>query len=106
MASFAEALADLDLAIEHSLSDQLGSFQPRQGAVVPSLRLQVDVNLQFEGADGVFQTQAVGITLRKASVGTVRRGDLFTLANGQQLQVDQSVSDDGYWLTLACMEAP
>lgn len=106
MASFAEALTDLDLAIEQSLSDQLGSFQPRQGAAVPGLSLQVDVNLQFEGADGVFQTQAVGITVRKASVGTVRRGDLFILASGKQLQVEQPVSDDGYWLTLACMEAP
>lgn len=106
MASFGDLIDDMDDMIMASLTDGHGDYRDANGLPVASgIGLIVDRNLQHAGANGVFLSSAVGITCRRAAVGSICRGGLFVF-DGVRYQVEDIIEDDGHMLTAACMEVP
>lgn len=106
MVGFADLIDEMDGAIMASLKDGHGDYRDANGLQVASgIELIVDRNLQRAGANGVFMSSAVGITCRRAAVGSICRGGLFVL-DAVRYQVEDIIEDDGHMLTAACMEVP
>ncbi len=104
MAGFGKALASMDAAIEASLSDDLGDyFDPTGQPVVRDLKLMIDHELMINGAEGVFRSDAVGITWRKVALAKVAQGGQFVVGRCRYI-VEQTISDDGHFITAACLE--
>lgn len=105
MASFGEALEAMDDAIEASLGDGCASYQPpAAGAgLVAGIKVMVDHALANGGAGGGFQGNVVGITWRKRDLAGVDKGGVWRHA-GRRYIVDDTIADDGDWLTAACLE--
>jgi hypothetical protein len=105
MAGFGSALASMDAAIEASLSDDLGDYVDPSGLpVVRGLKVMIDHELMINGAEGVFRSDAIGITWRKSSLEKVAKGGRFSVG-GCRFVVEDTLSDDGRWITAACMES-
>jgi hypothetical protein len=105
MAGFGNALAGMDAAIEASLSDGLGDYvDPSGQPVVRDLKLMLDHELMINGAEGVFRSDAIGITWRKAALPKVAKGGRFSIGACRYV-VEDTLSDDGRWITAACMES-
>lgn len=86
------------------LNDGCGSYTPpRGGAPTCDIQLIVDHNLERAGAEGVFRTDATGITFRKVCLARVERGGMFEWC-GRRFIVEDEISDDGHVVTVACME--
>jgi hypothetical protein len=95
----------LKSAVAH-LNDGTADYQPPgTNPEVTGIDVIVDHNLLQNGADGVFRSNAVGISWRKEQLGSVVRGGVFT-HNGASYVVEDTVSDDGHMITVACMVAP
>lgn len=103
MAGFGAALAKMDAAIMSSLNDGNGEYREPSVPPVSDVELIIDFNLQQAGPDGLFTTEAVGITWRKSALASVRRGGVFYFQK-RRFVVEVIVSDDGYMLTAACLE--
>lgn len=105
MATFADALDDMDSMIMSSLNDGCGDYFDAAGrCVARGVELIVDRNLQRVGPEGgVFITEQTGIQFRRCAIDTVARGGLFVHGNRRYL-VEEEIDDDGNWVTVACME--
>ena len=99
---FSRALARLNSVGASRLADSLGTYQPAVGALVPDLQLQIDRNIQLVGADERFQVGLVAITCARSEVGVVARGGVFSVG-AESWTVDEILSDDGHFITAACM---
>jgi hypothetical protein len=73
--------------------------------VVPGIDVMVERNLMQNGADGVFRSNAVGISWRTAQLSGVSRGGVFTHC-GASYVVEDVITDDGHMITAACMVQP
>ena len=99
---FSRALARLNSVGASRLADSIGTYQPAVGALVPDLQLQIDRNIQLAGADERFQVGLVAITCAKSELGAVARGGVFS-AGAESWTVSEILSDDGHFITAACM---
>lgn len=104
--AFADLVNDIDAMLMSSLNDGKGDYFDSAGIpVAQGIELIIDRNLQQAGPDGVFLSNAVGITCRNVEVGGVNRGGLFVIG-GDRFVVETIIADDGHMLTAACMESP
>lgn len=88
------------------LNDGCATYQSPQGSLIASdVQVLVDYNLQMAGAEGMFLTEQVGITWRKASLPSAGRGGIFT-HSGKRYVIEDVIADDGHMITAACMVAP
>lgn len=102
--SFGAALDEADAAIMESLSDGEGDFVHPDGTVIRNVPLMLDHNLQLNGPEGMFRSDAVAITWRRAAVPcVVGRGGMFVYRARRYL-VEDILDDDGHLATAACME--
>lgn len=97
---FASAIGRLHQVAQRRLADAVGDFHPKEGAPVSNLDLQVDRDLSYEGADGIFVSGKVGITWLKCDLGGAVRGDLFVVGT-ERFQVDRLLVNDGHVITAA-----
>lgn len=89
-----------------SLNDGHGDYFDDTGMpVVQGIELIVDHNLQRVGADGVFLSNAIGITWNKADLAGVSRRGRFVIG-GVSYTVEEPIADDGGMATAACMVTP
>lgn len=105
MASFGEAIDDMDDAIMSSLGDGCATYQPPDIGCQPVMGIEVMVDhaIANAGAGGGFQGSVVGITWRKRALAGVDKGGIWTHGQRRYI-VDDTVADDGEWLTAACLE--
>ena len=99
---FSRALGRLNSVGASRLADSLGAYQPAVGPLVQDLQLQIDRNIQLAGADERFQVGMVAITCAKAELGAVARGGVFSVG-AESWTVSDLLSDDGHFITAACM---
>lgn len=105
MATFADRMDSMDAKIMSSLNDGRGDYLDASGrCCARGIELIVDHNLERVGPDGaVFQTNAVGITFQRAALNKIDRGGVFQ-HNSKRYVVEDEISNDGQWITAACME--
>lgn len=78
---------------------------PAGGAVVSGVEVIIDHNLMQNGPEGVFRSDAVGITWRKAQLAAAQRGGVFAFGDAAYV-VEETITDDGHMITAACMVQP
>ncbi len=106
MASFGDMLEAMDEQIMASFADATGKYMdPSTGQVHCGIELIVDHNLQQAGPDGLFLTDAVGLTWRRTALSCAARGGVFTLGP-TRYTVEDIIADDGYMVTAACQVQP
>jgi hypothetical protein len=89
-----------------SLNDGCATYQGPAGSVpLGGVEVLVDYNLQRAGPEGIFITDQVGITWRKAALPSAGRGGVFT-HSGKRYLVEDVIADDGHMITAACMVMP
>ncbi|NPW12647.1 hypothetical protein HPS00_32605, partial [Pseudomonas aeruginosa] len=79
---------------QQRLSDAVGEFRGIGRPPIRGIPLQVDRNLTYEGPDGVFITDKVGISWLAKDVPTASRGDLFVIGSSRYL-VEKLIANDG-----------
>ena len=88
------------------LNDGCADYQGQNGTLVfQGLTVIIDRNLMQSGPEGMFRSDAVGVSWRKCQLATVVRGGIFTYG-GERLVVEDVISDDGHMVTAACMVQP
>lgn len=88
------------------LNDGCAQYQSHDGAPAQSgVTVIIDRNLMQSGPEGMFRSDAVGVSWRKCQLATVVRGGIFTYG-GERLVVEDVIADDGHMVTAACMVQP
>lgn len=104
--SFAALTGDMDAAVMSSLGDGLANYFNSAGApAATDLEVIVDHGLERVGAEGIFRTDAIGVTWRKSLLPAVERGGFF-VHESKRLVVEDTIFDDGHMITAACMVTP
>lgn len=105
MAGFGEAVDRMDDAIMSVLGDGCATYQPPDigRPLVRGIEVMVEHTIAYAGAGGGFQGSVVGITWRKRFLAGVDKGGIWTHGQRRYI-VDDTVMDDGEWLTAACLE--
>lgn len=99
---FGRSLARLHSLSAARLSDVVGSYQCGSSLPVLDIDLMVDRGVSLEGAEGIFRANTVAITWPAAVLPSVVRGGLFTVGK-ERFSVEDTIADDGYYLTAICM---
>lgn len=99
LARFAKAQARLHRICADRLADSIGSFQSPGCQPVHDLKLLIDRNLQYAGADGTFMTDAIGITFFCTDLKSADRGDVFEVGC-ERFLVERVIEDDGHAITV------
>ena len=104
--AWAEMRDRMHRSVVGQLKDGTAQYTGRTGApVVADVEVLVDRNLMQTGPDGMFRSDAVGVTWRKEQLQAVERGGVF-LFGAERLVVEDTISDDGQMATAACMVQP
>lgn len=98
---FGRALSRLHSVSAARLSDSIGSYQCGSAPPVLDIELMVDRGVSLEGADSMFRANTVAITWPAVAMSSVVRGGIFTVG-AERFLVDDTVADDGYFLTAIC----
>ena len=93
----------MDRAVMAKLNDGAAQYcgpgmQPR------SVTVMVERNLVQNGPDGLFRSDSTGFSWRKAELDGVQRGGIFIFERCRYV-VEEIISDDGHFVTAACMES-
>ncbi len=97
---------EIDAVVMTALKDGYGDYFASAGMPVAlGIELMVEPNLQRVGPEGVFLSDAIGITWRKAALAAVTRGGFFKF-DGKRYIVEETIADDGQWVSAACMVMP
>lgn len=95
--------ADIDADVMSALKDGQATYTGRNGEVpVPGVSVMIDRDVDLTGAGDAFQGCTVAITFNKAELCTAARGGLFTFGS-ERFTFEKALSDDGKWVTAACM---
>lgn len=98
--------AEIDAAVMAALNDGAADYANAAGQPVASgVTVIIDRNIERAGPDGMFIAIPLAITWRKADLPEVHRGGVFAIGTATYV-VERPVSDDGHFITAACMEAP
>lgn len=88
------------------LNDGCAQYQGADGSPVCTIpEVIIDRNLMQSGAEGMFRSEAVGVSWRKCLLATVDKGGVFTHC-GERLVVEDIIADDDHIVTAACMVIP
>ena len=91
---------------QSTFSDGLADYVGTGGApAVTGVSVVIDRNLMQAGAEGMFRSDAVGVSWLKSAFAGAARGGVFTLS-GESFIVDEIIADDGHSVTAACMVQP
>lgn len=89
-----------------ALKDGTAQYHGRDGVPVGDpIEVIIDYNLMRAGPEGMFPTEAVGVTWRKPLLAYAERGGFF-LHEGRKFVVEEPLTDDGHMISVACMEMP
>lgn len=69
-----------------------------------TITVMVERNMVQNGPEGLFRSESTGFTWLKSQLDTSPRGAIFAF-EGCRYVVEEVVSDDGYFVTAACMES-
>lgn len=69
-----------------------------------TVTVMVERNMVQNSPEGLFRSESTGFTWRKIELDTATRGATFKFA-GCRYVVEEVVSDDGHFVTAACMES-
>ncbi|RYJ63244.1 head-tail joining protein [Pseudomonas songnenensis] len=69
-----------------------------------SVTVMIERNLVQNGPEGLFRSDATGFTWRKAELEGAERGAILIFDRCRYV-VEETVSDDGHFVTVACMES-
>lgn len=106
MDRFGSMVARMDARIQARLGNGTAQYTGKAGApVVADIEVIVDHNLMQNGPDGLFRSNAVGITWRKEQLQQAERGGVFLFGAASYL-IEDTISDDGHMVTAACMVQP
>lgn len=98
--------AEIDAAVMAALNDGAADYANAAGKTVASgVTVIIDRNIERPGPDGLFIAIPLAVTWRKADLAEVQRGGTFSVG-GTRYVIERPVSDDGHFITAACMEAP
>lgn len=101
---WAGLLERMDSRVMAALTDGTADYATATGVPVASgVSVMVDRNLEHAGPDGMFITVPIAVTWRKAELSEVHRGGVFTVGAASYI-VEQPISDDGQFITAACMD--
>lgn len=102
---FGALVDDMDAAIIASLNDGTADYAAATGIpVAAGITVIIERNLERVGADGMFIAIPLAVTWRKSALDYGARGGVFTFQRCRYV-VEEIVSDDGHWITAACMES-
>lgn len=106
MAGFADLVDDMDDMLMGSLNDGTCDYLGMHGEP-PAYGIEViiDHNLQRVGPEGLFRSDAVGITWKKRDLPSAARGGVFR-HGFKRYRVEDVIDDDGHMITAACMVTP
>lgn len=105
MAGFGDLVDDMDAMLMSSLNDGACDYLGPQGeSPAYGIEVIIDHNLQRVGPDGLFRTDAVGITWKKRDLPAAVRGGIFK-QGCKRYCLEDLIEDDGHMITAACMVA-
>lgn len=101
---FGRSLSRLHEVSATRLSDSVGSYQCGSSLPVIDIDLMVDRGVNLEGADSMFMANTVAISWPASALADVVRGGVFTVGQ-ERFAVENTVADDGHYLTAICTVA-
>lgn len=105
MSRFTRATQRMDKTIATQLHDGIGEFSDANGAVQRGLQLMVDNKVEMAGVVEMLTGGVKAVTVRVSELCGLKpsRGGVFKL-NQYRYIVEDTLADDGYFATYACME--
>lgn len=100
---WAAARDRLHRRVTATFQDGLATYQgPNGEPPVSGVSVIIDRNLMQSGPDGMFRSDATGVSWRVAQLCRVTRGGVFSVGC-ERFTVEETISDDGHMATAACM---
>lgn len=91
---------------QSTFTDGAAQYAGQDGSpLVSDISVIIDRNLLKSGPEGVFRSDAVGVSWLKSALCSAVRGGVFTI-HGESLIVEDIIVDDGHTITAACMVQP
>ena len=105
MSRFKRAMQRMDNAIAAQLNDGIGEFRDGNGTVRRGLQLMIDNKVDMAGVVEMLTGGVKAVTVRVSELCGSKpiRGNVFKLDQTSYI-VEDTLSDDGYFATYACME--
>lgn len=105
MSRFERAMQRMNKTIAVQLNDGIGEFRDGNGTVRNGLQLMIDSKVEMAGVVEMLTGGIKAVTVRASELCGSRpsRGSVFKL-NQTSYIVEDTLSDDGYFATYACME--
>lgn len=89
--------------VTEALKDGLATYTgPNGEPPVSGISVIIDRGLMQNGPEGLFRSEAVGITWRVSELSKAARGGAFTVGT-ESFVVEESLADDGHMILAACM---
>jgi len=86
-----------------TLTDGPATYTDRHGSTTEGISIMIDFNVERTGPEGLYSTDQVGITFSRDSLSQSDRGGVFAIGC-RRFMVEDEITDDGYWITVACTE--
>ncbi|WP_205342220.1 hypothetical protein [Denitrificimonas caeni] len=105
MSRFERAMQRMNKAITSQLNDGIGEFVDGNGTVRQGLHLMIDSKIEMAGVVEMLTGGIKAVTVRVPELcgSKPSRGGVFKL-NQTRYIVEDTLTDDGYFATYACME--
>jgi hypothetical protein len=100
---FARLQDRVNRVVAARLSDSVGRYEQDGVVLATDLSLQVDREWGDVGAAEAFGAGVRFVTWRKEALAAIERGGVFVIGV-LRLTVERKLSDDGGFVTAACME--
>lgn len=103
---WAAARDRLHSRVTATFKDGLATYTgPNGEPPVFGISVIIDRNLMQNGPEGVFQSDAIGISWLTNQLCGVSRNGVFVVGT-ERFKVEQTIADDGHMATAACMVTP
>lgn len=93
----------MDRSVLAKLNDGVAEYRG-PGQQPRNVTVMIERNLMLNGPNGLFPSESTGFTWHKADLDSVQRGGIFIIERCRY-EVEDTISDDGYFVTAACMES-
>lgn len=105
MSRFKRAMQRMDKTIAVQLNDGIGEFRDGNGTVRHGLQLMIDSKVEMAGVIEMLTGGIKAVTVRVSELCGSKpvRGGVFLLGQTRYI-VEDTLTDDGYFTTYACME--
>lgn len=103
---WAAARDRLHRRVTATFKDGLATYTgPNGEPPVSDISVIIDRNLMQNGPEGIFKSDAVGLSWRVVELCRATRGGVFTVG-AERFTVEEAITDDGHMITAACMVTP